>query len=84
MLLYRTERFKKDFRRLRGDVQEQVGKALEKFAKVRHRVKQWSLEDAFSEEEIKEWEARIIRVAPQALFDYVGELKIDGLVDRPG
>ena len=55
------------------------GQPLEKFVKVRHRVKQWSLEDAFSEEEIREWEARIKRVAPDAHLDYIGELKIDGL-----
>jgi len=54
------------------------GKPLEKFSKVRHRVKQWSLEDAFSEAEMKEWEARIARMRPGVPFDYIGELKIDG------
>jgi len=55
------------------------GKPLEKFLKVRHRVTQWSLEDVFSKEEFSEWEKRLKRLAPEADFDYVGELKIDGL-----
>lgn len=55
------------------------GRPLEKFTKVQHRVKQWSLEDAFSEDEIREWEARMTRIVPDTSFDYIGELKIDGL-----
>ena len=35
------------------------GKPLDKFKKVRHKVKQWSLEDAFSEEEIRDYDQRI-------------------------
>lgn len=57
------------------------GKPLEKFAKVRHEVRQWSLEDAFSETEIHQWAARLPRFlgGPLHHIDYVGELKIDGL-----
>ncbi|MBI3335379.1 MAG: NAD-dependent DNA ligase LigA [Candidatus Portnoybacteria bacterium] len=56
------------------------GKPLEKFSKVRHKVKQWSLEDAFSEVEIREWEKRLRRfLAWHEPGDFVGELKIDGL-----
>lgn len=56
------------------------GKALEKFAKVRHKIKQWSLEDAFLEEEIREWASRVKRfLGSSDLFYMVGELKIDGL-----
>lgn len=55
------------------------GKPLEKFSKVRHQVKQWSLEDAFSKEEIVAWQKRLARLAPEENFDYVCELKIDGL-----
>lgn len=56
------------------------GAPLEKFAKVRHKVKQWSLEDAFSEREIREWEKRLRRfLGLDKVCDFVGELKIDGL-----
>lgn len=56
------------------------GVALEKFEKVRHKVKQWSLEDAFSENEIRGWYNRIKRfLGYEHAIEMVGELKIDGL-----
>jgi len=38
------------------------GKPLDKFEKVRHRVRQWSLDDAFDFEEVKKWEEKILRI----------------------
>jgi len=60
------------------------GEPLEKFEKVEHRVRQWSLDDAFSFEELKDWETRNRKILEKAEvknpdFDYVVELKIDGL-----
>src|SRR3990167_8683955 len=62
------------------------GKPLKQFKKIRHRVRQWSLNDAFSQEEIRAWEElnlKILQKHNQALnvsdLDYVCELKIDGL-----
>ena len=59
------------------------GKPLEKFEKVKHRVRQWSLDDVFSFEELKDWEDRNRRILEKkgvnSNFDYVVELKIDGL-----
>jgi DNA ligase (NAD+) len=59
------------------------GKPLEKFEKVKHRVRQWSLNDVFSFEELKDWEERNRRILEKKGlnldFDYVVELKIDGL-----
>lgn len=59
------------------------GKPLEKFEKVKHRVRQWSLSDVFSFEELKDWEDRNRRILEKkgvnSDFDYVVELKIDGL-----
>ena len=62
------------------------GKPLKQFKKIRHRVRQWSLNDAFSQEEIRAWEERNLKILQkhnQALnvsdLDYVCELKIDGL-----
>jgi DNA ligase (NAD+) len=59
------------------------GKPLEKFEKVKHRVRQWSLDDAFSFEELKDWETRNRRILEKkgmtGDFDYLVELKIDGL-----
>lgn len=38
------------------------GKPLEKFRKVRHRVRQWSFSDVFSFEELKKWDGRIFKL----------------------
>lgn len=59
------------------------GKPLEKFQKVRHATLMLSLNDAFSEKELFEWEARVRKLAAgyqsaAANFDYFAELKIDG------
>lgn len=55
------------------------GKPLERFQKVRHSSRMLSLNDAFSEEEVYEWEKRTRRLQPNAKWSYVGELKFDGL-----
>src|SRR5438128_8927215 len=38
-----------------------------------------SLENAYSEEELRDWERRVIQLAGTESVDYVAELKIDGL-----
>src|SRR3989344_3727463 len=38
------------------------GMPLEKFQKVRHEARMLSLNDAFSKEEVKEWEGRIKKI----------------------
>lgn len=38
------------------------GQPLDKFQKVRHKQRQWSLGDAFSFEELVEWEEKILRI----------------------
>ncbi len=63
----------------------QVGAApSEAFAKVRHRVRQWSFDNVFDESELSLWEGRVVRgltekgvAAPKPT--YVTEHKIDGL-----
>ncbi len=59
------------------------GKPLDKFKKVKHEVRQWSLQDGFDFSEIKEWEERIKRVLIKSdardKLDYSCEIKIDGL-----
>jgi len=59
------------------------GIPLKKFEKVKHRVQQWSLDDAFNFETLIDWEVRnkkiLAKKGIKADFDYVVELKIDGL-----
>jgi len=62
------------------------GKPLDKFSKVTHQYPMLSLTDAFSAEEMKEWESRNKKYLEQNFntsqygsFGYFVELKIDGL-----
>src|SRR4030042_3922465 len=55
------------------------GKALDKFKKVEHAVPMISLHDAFGEEEMKEWEERIQKLASVKKLGYYAEMKMDGL-----
>lgn len=65
-------------------VSEAVGGAPgEAFAKVRHLVRQWSLDNVFSTEELEAWEERTRRflekAGVEAVPTYVAEHKLDGL-----
>ena len=51
-----------EFRSLDSPSQRIGGKPLAKFEKVRHEHRQWSLNDAFSFEEVKKWEKKILRI----------------------
>lgn len=53
------------------------GEVLDKFEKVVHTTKMMSLSDAFSYEELQDFDARVKKEAPTAT--YCCELKIDGL-----
>ncbi|OGI85717.1 hypothetical protein A3A05_03130 [Candidatus Nomurabacteria bacterium RIFCSPLOWO2_01_FULL_41_12] len=57
-----------------------AGKPLSKFIKVKHQIRMLSLNDAFSYEELYEWEKRIKKLLPSnSRFDYFCEVKFDGL-----
>lgn len=56
------------------------GKPLKKFAKFAHPEPMLSFNDAFDENDMKEWEARLKRLDPKATAGgFYCELKIDGL-----
>jgi DNA ligase (NAD+) len=61
------------------------GKVLDKFEKTKHRNKQWSFNDVFSQEELESWRDKIKRMVIKKELDhkkdldYCAELKIDGL-----
>jgi len=57
-----------------------AGKPLDKFVKVKHQSRMLSLNDAFSYEELYEWDKRIKKLLPaSAKIDYFCEVKFDGL-----
>lgn len=62
---------------------QRVGDApLKQFNQVTHLNRMYSLDNAFSDSDLQNWEARIRRLIPQNRqdeLDYVTELKLDGL-----
>ena len=61
-----------------------AGEPLKEFKKIKHKVRQWSFNDAFSEEDIKNFDKRVKRFLKSETDNdinpaYVSELKIDGL-----
>ncbi|HBM45411.1 MAG: ligase protein [Candidatus Nomurabacteria bacterium GW2011_GWF2_35_66] len=68
--------------------QRVAGRPLEKFEKVKHKVPQWSFNDAFSEEDIRDFDTRVKRFLQKSFqeaellgdgnVEYICELKIDG------
>ena len=58
------------------------GKALSKFQKVKHNIAKYSLDDVFSYDEIREFDARVkrfLKLNENEKIEYTCELKIDGL-----
>src|SRR3989344_6011332 len=58
-----------------------AGRPLDKFQKVRHKTRMLSLNDAFSEEELYDWEKRIKKLlgSRASKLEYFCEVKFDGL-----
>ncbi|MFH2063470.1 MAG: NAD-dependent DNA ligase LigA [bacterium] len=55
------------------------GRPLDRFSKVRHQSRMLSLEDIFSEDELAEWEQRLVKLTDGPIGDYYVEVKMDGL-----
>lgn len=59
--------------------QRVAGKQLDQFKKTKHAAPMMSLFDAFSPEDMTDWEKRMAKILPGQKFDYYAELKMDGL-----
>lgn len=91
--LFKLEQAYPEFISADSPTQRVEGKALDKFEKVAHDPPLYSLFDAFSEQDMREWEERIKRKliaetdkqefsassGETAMLDYYCELKFDGL-----
>ena len=55
------------------------GKPREGFVKVPHSTPMLSLDNAYNEQELRDWERRVHELSGRAAVDYVCELKLDGL-----
>jgi DNA ligase (NAD+) len=55
------------------------GKAREGFVKVAHSAQMLSLDNAYSEEELRDWTQRVMELAGSNVVEYECEYKLDGL-----
>jgi DNA ligase (NAD+) len=76
--LYQLEQQFPEFITPDSPTQRVAGKPLEGFKKVGHEVPMLSMEDVFSEKELRDWEDYLKRLERVAKFEYFAELKIDG------
>jgi DNA ligase (NAD+) len=76
--LYKLETQFPEFITPDSPTQRVAGKPLEGFKKIKHQFPMLSIEDIFSEKELKEWKEYLKRLMPTQEFSYFAELKIDG------
>jgi len=76
--LYKLEQQFPEFITPDSPTQRVGGKPLGEFKKVKHGKPMLSLEDIFTEEELKDWESYLKRLEPAAELEYFAELKVDG------
>jgi DNA ligase (NAD+) len=55
------------------------GKAREGFVKAKHSSPMLSLDNAYSEEELRDWERRVHELSGRTDLEYMCELKLDGM-----
>lgn len=59
--------------------QRVAGHPLDKFQPVRHSSRMLSLNDVFNETELRAWDARLRKLAPESTPEYFADIKMDGL-----
>src|SRR5512142_760269 len=55
------------------------GKPREGFVKVEHSAPMLSLDNAYNEEELREWDRRVLELTGEKQMEYACELKLDGM-----
>ena len=76
--LYQLEQKYPEFITSDSPTQRIAGQPLKEFKKIKHSIPMLSIEDIFSEEELKDWENYLKRLEPTVQFDYFCEFKVDG------
>lgn len=84
--LYKLEKENPEFSDPNSSIHRVAGEPLSKFNKVKHEIRMLSMNDTFSEEEVSDWEKRILKILSSlpkekkiSSIDYFCELKLDGL-----
>jgi len=65
--------------RIDSPTQKVGAKPLEEFSKVSHSERMFSLNDVFSEDEVRSWITRIDKLMPSQKKEYFADIKMDGL-----
>ena len=82
--LYKLEQEYPEYVTPDSPTQRVGGAPLDKFNKITHAVRQWSFEDVFTEEEVRDFDERVKKMLTKSLgsfaskLEYACELKIDG------
>ncbi len=76
--LYQLESLFPEFITVDSPTQRVAGLSLKGFKKVKHSTRMLSIEDIFSEEDLKDWKNYLKKLIPSQKLDYFTELKIDG------
>jgi DNA ligase (NAD+) len=82
LLVKELEKLESQFHRLitpESPTQRVGEQPLEGFVSVEHRAPMLSLDNCYSEDELREFEERIKKIIPAQKIEYVSELKMDGL-----
>ena len=82
LLVKELEKLESQFPRLitpESPTQRVGEQPLEGFVSVEHRAPMLSLDNCYSEDELREFEERIKKIIPAQKIEYVSELKMDGL-----
>lgn len=77
--LYQLEELYPEFRDEKSPTQTIGGKPSRGFNTIPHVVPLLSLDNVYNENEFKDWLTRLYRFVEKSDFDFVGELKFDGL-----
>ena len=80
--LFNLEQEFPDFATPDSPTQRVGGKPIKEFKKVKHTERMLSFNDAFSKEDMENWQERFLKLLPESKknkVDYYCELKIDGL-----
>src|SRR6202050_242052 len=77
--LKRLEAAHPEFYSADSPTQRVGGKPAEGFKKVRHSRPMLSLDNAYSAEELADWDRRVRELAGSLPVEYIAELKLDGL-----
>ncbi len=77
--LYKLEQEYPDLVTPDSPTQRVAGTVAVGFRKVPHAIPMLSLEDAFSRQDMEEWLTRLRKLAPERIFEFFTEVKMDGL-----